>query len=155
MYQSDSISDPIPNNLIENENRLMSIPNQSTKMESYQRYEFHDYQLTWNDQETSWVSAEAYIEPLARSFFWQQIQPRVEREIQPILLDGWEAITEMGPSGIEMRHYKSLQGTNWGIVFLWVIISFGLFLFYIPFMGSWKFGLTGFHMKFRRPINRV
>ncbi len=49
-------------------------------------------------------------EPYVRLQFWQQIQSRVLPVIQKLSDDGWEPITEIGPSAIVIENSKVKEG---------------------------------------------
>lgn len=114
-------------------------------------WEYQDYTLTWNPGETGWVSAEAYSEPSARLYFWQNIQPMVMQELQPLLDEGWQPITEIGPACVQLRYYKSLEGISCAWVIIGALFTWGVSLLFLPFQKSWKFNMTGFQLQLRRP----
>lgn len=114
-------------------------------------WEYRDFTITWNKGQTGWVAAEHYPEPAARMYYWQNIQSSVMPDLQILLDEGWQPVTEIGPACIQLRHYKSLEGTSWLMIIAWIVFSWGLAIFLLPFLGSWKFQMIGFHVQLRRP----
>jgi len=114
-------------------------------------WEYRDFTVTWTKGDMGWVNAEYYPEPSARMYYWQNIQGHIMPQLQLLLDEGWQPITEIGPACIQLRYYRSLEGANWIQIAAMVVTSFGLMLFLLPFMGSWKFQLVGFYVQLRRP----
>jgi len=114
-------------------------------------WEFQDYKIDIPQGQGGWVSAEAYPEPAARLYYWQNIQATVLPELQALFDQGWQPITEVGASCVQLRHYKSLEGANWLGIIIGIIVSWGLLIFALPFMGSYKFQMIGFYVQLRRP----
>lgn len=114
-------------------------------------WEYKDYSFAIPEGEGGWVAAEAYPEPAARLYYWQNIQHDVMPELQQLFDEGWQPTTEVGPVCIQLRYYKSLEGVNvvWYIIgafFTWGASLLGLF-----FAKTWKFQMIGFRLQLRRP----
>jgi hypothetical protein len=126
-------------------------PSSAVSPSTVVEWEYRDFTITWRQGESGWVAADSYPEPAARLYYWQNIQSYVMPELQKLLDEGWQPVTEIGPACIQLRHYKSLEGANWIGIGIGIIASWGLLLLLLPFMGSWKFQMIGFHVQLRRP----
>jgi hypothetical protein len=130
---------------------LASLPNHNAVPTNVE-WEYRDFTITWPQGETGWVAADHYPEPAARLYYWQNIQSTIMPQLQQLLDEGWQPLTEVGTACIQLRHYKSLEGVSiaWYIVgafFTWGLSLLGLF-----FASTWKFQMIGFHLQLRRPI---
>jgi hypothetical protein len=114
-------------------------------------WEYRDFTITWNQGEAGWVAADHYPEPAARLYYWQNIQSSVMPQLQQLLDEGWQPVTEIGPACIQLRHYKSLEGANWTWSIIGALFTWGLSLLFMLFSGTWKFQMIGFHVQLRRP----
>lgn len=69
----------------------------------------------------------------ARQYFWQESQRFVLPKLQKWRDDGWEPVSEVGPSAIELRYYKSM-GKTFGdklLGFLALAVSLGFLVFWV------------------------
>jgi hypothetical protein len=114
-------------------------------------WEYKDITLNWPSGVTGWVRADAYPEPAARLYYWQNIQSEMMPVLQELYDQGWQPVTEVGPSCIQLRYYRSLQGLSWFWTGLMVISTSGIGLLFLPFMRSWKYQMVGSYLRLRRP----
>jgi hypothetical protein len=105
--------------------------------------------LTWKSGKTGWCSAEKYNEPEARLYYWQNYQSYIFTDLQKLLDEGWQPITEIGPSCIQLRSFKSQDSLDLFQVLL-IIGTLGI-PFFFGWTRSWKYELIGFQVKLRRP----
>jgi len=123
----------------------------SPPLQPVTEWEYKDFSLSWPPGTTGWISAHHYTEPAARLDYWHNYQSAIMPELQPLLDDGWQPLTEIGPACIQLRYYKSLEGQSWFWLGLGVIASGGLLLLVLPFMRTWKYQMVGFQLRLRRP----
>lgn len=116
--------------------------------------EYRDYTLAWQG-ERPWVSCNSYNASAARHEFWLAYQRTVTRDLDKLALEGWEPAVSDLPSGVQIRQYKALrlEALGWIMLVLFVISSFGIGLLFLPFIGSWYFEPTGYHIELRRRQN--
>jgi FHA domain/zinc-ribbon domain len=118
-------------------------------------WEYKDINLEVSPKRLGWVRADMYPGPTARLYFWQAIQSEVMQGVQKLRDDGWEAVTEVGPSCVQLKHYKSLEGASFSQTMLLFVFTSGLYGLIYPFTGSWKFKMVGFQLQMRRPAEAV
>lgn len=112
---------------------------------------YRDIALNYPPKMHGWVRADAYPEPMARQHFWQQEQTDLLEMVQILHDDGWEPVSEIGPSCIQLQHYKSHEGKSSFWTLAEIVFTGGIALLFLPFTGTWKYQMIGFQARFRNP----
>ncbi len=92
-------------------------------------WEYKDFVMTFPPKKIRSVSASNYTEPAARLTYWQNYQSLIMPELQKWLDDGWQPLTEISPSCIQLDTYRLTQSG-------WSIIIGGFFVFPIILIVS-------------------
>jgi len=75
-------------------------------------YEYFDYILDWPDKPTATIGAMVGNENTWRIDLWSQHQYRIMSDIQRYIDDGWEPVTEVGPSGFDIHYSGGFLGAH-------------------------------------------
>jgi hypothetical protein len=103
-------------------------------------WEHRDFVLEWNHKD-AWYNTSHFTDARVRAEVWVNNQAYISSELQKFIDAGWQPIGQVGPSNIELRTYKELNGGKY-ILFALVSAGIGLllpFLFYDTFIEPTKF----------------
>jgi hypothetical protein len=65
----------------------------------------------------------------ARQYFWDEYQNTLLRELQDEYEQGWEPITEVGPSAFKIRSYQKNAPLDFSDLVMWIVtLGFGLLM---------------------------
>lgn len=106
-------------------------------------WEETDYVITFNPG--SWYRG--YTDIAVRQDLWMNYQSKIMPEIQKLLDQGWEPITEVGPGGFSLRHFKAWDGKSAAI---FTVFTAGIGLLAAPFWSESRVEPTEFRVKLRR-----
>lgn len=87
-----------------------------------------DFVYTWQPGEV-WYRPGFSGPSAARQYFWDEYQNKLLVDLQNELDQGWEPITQVGPSAIKMRSYEKNAEPDLSDVLFW-IATVGLGLLY-------------------------
>jgi len=134
------------------------ISTSATQTQAVTEWEYQDYHLDFPHGKVGWVSCEAYTEPAARLYYWQNLQEHVMPELQKWYDKGWQPISEVGPSCVEIRYFRGpwSETQNWLAHIIMIFVSAGLWLIILLLAaafgkGEWRYEMSGFTVKMRRP----
>lgn len=121
----------------------------SVSTQAVTEWEYKDFSLTWKPGTTGWCSVQAYSEPTARLYYWQNYQSEILPDLQKLLDAGWQPVTEIGPSCVQLRSFKSQDKLDLGQGLI-VVLTLGAPVLF-GWTSSWKYEMIGFQVKLRRP----
>jgi hypothetical protein len=114
-------------------------------------WEYQDFVYRWSPGQI-WVNVgrQGYTMPAARAWFWQEYQRQIMSDLQKWLDEGWEPISEVGPSSIEVRTFQSIKTSAFGWL---VVITLSIFMLGLPLllMRDAYAEPTEFRLQMRRP----
>lgn len=122
-------------------------------------WEYHDLHLDFPHGTSGWVKCDAYSESAARLYFWQKVQQTLLPKLQEVFDKGWQPISEVGPSCIELKSFKGSWFEDNSLTghLIVAILTAGLWLLILPFAiiqgGDWRYEMSGITIKMRRPKN--